>query len=392
MIWRVYFLRTMTGQRGPLIQQSDSSPWSRELNGADLVTVTMLKSDLQGIPAEWWEPFMGGLLVTLEVDEGEEPFMATVFMDVPTETIESVTFTGDGINSLFERRLVLDEDYFTLKTTPSASDMRKLARSRVSRVGFSYGTIMQEIVKVSIDKVGGQLPIRFGTPRETGSGLRQRNYKGWNLSNIDTNKLLVELSEVINGPDFMFRPEWADKDHTLVVWTLYTGTHHQPTIHHVWTMSLDTTSPSSGATNVQVTGSKADYANRAYWTGAGEDEGTLIRAYQDVDELRRGVPLIEHVGSLSDSENASLVQNRATSHVRNNKYPRVQVSLEIDASDPRYRLDRWHVGDAAEVTVAGWLNIPDGTHMLRIIGASGSVGSDIVSIEFGQEVNDGSEI
>lgn len=393
MIWRVYFLRTMTGQRGPMIRQSDSSPWSKELNGQDGIQVTVLKKSLKTVEADWWAPLKGGLLVTLEFDGEEAPYLAGVFTDVPEEDEETATFSAEGINSMFARRVVLTEEYFNYDARLSAEQIKALSKSRVSRVGFSLGTIMQEIITLSIEKTGGFLPIRFGTPREVGAELNRRDsYHGWNLANIGTLKLIEELSNVINGPDFMFRPEWADDVHNLVVWTLYNGTAKQPTIHQDWYMSLDTTAPSQGVTNVRVKGSMADYANRAYWTGAGEDAGTLIRGYQDMTELSDGMPLVEYAGSTSDSENGDLIQSHAESHVRNNKYPRAQVSLDLNGADMRYRLDRWHVGDAAEVTIKGWLNMPDGTHTLRIISASGNVGSDIVSVEFAQEVNDGQEV
>lgn len=385
-------MKTMTGERGPLIQQSDSAPWKQTLNDTDEVTITMRKKDLKLVDRKWWTPLMGGLLVTLEIDGVDKPFMATLFEDDPEEDQELVTFTGSGINAMLDRRVVLNDDYFGSATKPSASIMKTIAKSTFSRKGMSLGTIMQEIVQASIDKLGGQLPIRYGSPREVTTGLNERNYKGYNLSNIGTLKLLTELSNVINGPDFMFRPEWADDTKNFVVWTLYHGTAKQPSIHQTWSMDIDTTSPRGGVTNVQVKASRANYANRAYWTGAGEDAGTLIRGYQDTRQLSQGMPLVEYVGSTSDSENPALISKHAESYAKNNRYPLTQVTATLDTSDPRYRLDRWHVGDTAEVTVKGWLNIPDGTHTLRIISASGSVGSPIVAVEFAQEVNDGTEI
>lgn len=392
LLWRVYFMQTMTGQRGPLIQQSESAPWSKTLNAADTVEVTLTKDQLKTISHEWWTPHKGGLLVTLEVEQGEQPFLACIITDLPSESEHAATFSGEGVNFLFEKRVSLDKDYFNYSSTLSASQVDALRKSRISRKGYSLGTIMQELVKHATQKVGGQLPVAFGTPTEIATGLNERNYKGWNLANIGANKLITELSNVINGPDFMFRPEWADDSKNFVVWALYHGTANQPTIHQTWSMNLDTTSEETGVTNPQVKASMADYANTAYWTGAGEDEGTLIRGYQDLAELRSGMPLVEYVGSTSDSENPDLLQSHARSHIHNNKYPRVQVSLDLDGSDDRYRLDRWHVGDSAEVTVKGWLNMPDGTHTLRIISATGHVGSNVVSVEFAEEVNDGTEV
>lgn len=387
MRWRFYLLHPMTGQRGVEVKPAANSSWGIPLNGIEDLAVTVTKSDLAQIEASWWSPRSGGLLMTVETDDGEHPVAAGPFMDVPTETQDTATLSASGIGALLEGRVVLDQDYAPTGSTPTPAQMTALAKSKVALTGRSLGTIMQDVVTYATEKkVGGQLPITFGTPREQHSSYNERTYEGFNLANNEAWKRLTELSEVNNGPDFMFRPEWADADHTHIRWVLYTGTRSQPGIAQDWTMDIDTTAPRSVASNVTVKGDATTYANRVYWTGAGEGAGVIVRAAQDLSELADYTPLVEAVGSTSDSENPDLILTHARAALAAGAQPTVQVSLAVDASDPRSLIGRWHVGDLARVTVRGWLNLPDGTHQMRIISAKGTAGSPIVNLEFQPEV------
>lgn len=389
MRWRVYLFRVMTGEVGQLLRQAEGGSWSISLNGIEDLSVTVLKEDLLKVNRDWWEEWKGGILVTFEseVNKVEIPLLANIITAPPAETQDTVTFSTQGLGALLEQRVVLAADYVGLSNTPTADEMKALAASTLSLKGRSLGTIMQDVVEYSTrKKIGGQLPIRYAVPREEASTLNERNYEGYNLSNNGTWKRLEELSAVINGPDFIFRPEWVEGDTNFIQWTLYHGTKSQPTIHQNWTMSIDTTAPKGPAGEIQVRSTFDKYANRVYWTGAGEGAGTLVRVAQDVNELKDYTPLIEYVGSTSESENGDLVQTHARSYLNNGRYRYTQVSVPVNVSTNQALLDNWHVGDAALVTVKGWLNLPDGTHLMRIISAKGTVGSPQVTIEFAEEV------
>lgn len=207
-----------------------------------------------------------------------------------------------------------------------------------------------------------------------------RTYRGYNVANNGVWKRLNELTGVRSGPDIAFRPAW---DGTSLEWLLHHGTRAQPTIAQDWTMDLDTTSSTSPVAAVNVTTDAGAVTNRVYWTGAGEDEGTLIRVVEDRSLLVDQMPLLESVGSTSDTDNPDLLVAHARAQLDAGRAPVTQISVQIDGNDPRAQIGRWRVGDAARLTLgAEWLTVKAGTRPMRIISAKGSWTSTMVDLEF----------
>lgn len=325
------------------------------------------------------------MLVTYTGREGEVPWILGPIVKPVAQKGDQVTLSVRGVGALLDRRVVPDRDYVHEGTEPSAAVMEALAASRVRLQGRSLGTIAQDVVGYATNKAGGQLPIRFGSPRETGARLNERTYEGWNLANNGAWKRLTELSNVINGPDFMFRPAWADEDRTRVEWVMVHGTAAQPVIHQEHRMVLDATARRAAITGVDVTTDAGELTNRVYWTGAGEGQGTLIRSAQSIDALAAGMPLLESVGSTSDTENPELVQAHARAALEAGAAPRVQYSGTINLADQRTAAGLWHVGDEAVLNLSDRVDVPDGERTVRIIAAKGSLGSDLVTLELEHE-------
>ena len=61
-----------------------------------------------------------------------------------------------------------------------------------------------------------------------------------------------------------------------------------------------------------------------------------------------------------------------------------QISLSI-FSDETAPIGSWHVGDLVEVVTRGWLEVPDGAHLLRAIAAKYDLGSNKVDVELQQD-------
>ena len=88
------------------------------------------------------------------------------------------------------------------------------------------------------------------------------------------------------------------------------------------------------------------------------------------------MPLLESVGSTSDSDNASLITSKAAAAVVEGSAPLQQLTVEVDGADRRAEIGRWHVGDYANLVIADddWLHVP-GTggqgRRYKIIAAKG---------------------
>lgn len=386
MTWVAHLVRTMNGRVGARLNLAGEGSWSIPLNGIEEFSVTVGKRQLSEVARDWWDMWRTSVMVSYQGDDGRlVPWVAGPITQPPSETRGPdgvVTLSCQGIGALLEKRVVLPRDYGM--PGEYQGDMWYLAHANVERSGMSLGSIAQDIVELSTDrKYGGFLPIRFASPRETGSRLHTRTYEGFNLSNNGTWKRLGELSNVINGPDIAFRPEWQDDTQTLMQWAMYHGTVAQPAIEQAWTMDLDTTSSRAPVASVTPSTDASGLASRVYWTGAGEGAGTLIRMVQDAKRLQDHMPLIERVGSTSDSESASLVLDHANAALAAAGEPIRQMTIKISGSDQRAEIGRWRVGDLANVTIGNdWLTLPASSGPQRIIAAKGDWSTHMVDLEF----------
>ena len=359
MTWKVYLLKTVTGEVGPPLDVQSGS-WSIELNKTEAGSVKARKAQLRRIPRRWWEPRTGSILMTYtDADGVERPIVAGPITGWPTETPETLDLEFAGIRSLLELRTI-------------AQDM--------TLNGPSLGSIAWAIVDETCRiKPGGALPIIHGSPWEE-SG-RQRTYYRWNLANNIVDKRLTELTEVINGPDIMFRPQWADEDHTRITWAMVHGSEADPRIPQTWTPVFDTTAARSDVQDLTVKSTATHLATRVWYTGAGEGEGTARVYAEDTTRIPDGVPFTEKVLSDSDQPNPDRLREKAEGALAASKRMLDQVTMSIRAGARRAPLGLWHVGDTCEVTLAGWVSIPDGSRLMRIIAASGDL-SEKVTLDF----------
>lgn len=385
--WTAHLVETVTGNLGARLNIAvDTGTWDYPLNDIESWSVKVQKDDLREFDRGWWKWYRASVLISWERGDGSlVPWLLGPIIDLPQETRGVATLFCEGIGAILERRVVLPRDYGA--PGEYENDWKALASHHVFREDRSLGSIAQDVVELSTDrKIGGHLPVRYASPREHGPEYNQRTYHGYNLANNNTWKRLTELSGVIMGPDIRFQPEFTDSSQTHVQWAMYHGTDVQPTIVQEWTMDIDTTSSRAAISTVTTRSDASNLANRVYWTGAGEDEGTLVRMVQNTAPLTQKDPLLEAVGSTSDSDNPSLLVAHAATALAMGRKPLQQISVTVDGSDPRTEIGRWRPGDIARVTIGNdWLSVEEGSHDLKLIAASGDWSSSMVDLEF-QEV------
>lgn len=251
-----------------------------------------------------------------------------------------------------------------------------LAESTTSFYGLSLGTIAWRLVELAQNRPQGWLPVSLATPEQI--GIHQRSYQGFNLGNNSVAKRLQEITEVIDGPDVAFRPRWVEDGH-LVEWAMHTGTVGMPEIGQDRLFEIDLTAPKTNAAIKKLT-AVAEPAGRVYSTGAGQDQGTIIRV--ENGPLPEGMPLIETVIADTQAENPDLLSARARGVIGQGRTVQVAVDVPISA----FPLHEWWAGDAMHVTFpAGYTQLPAGTYVMRILSRSGSLASDMLTIEFQPE-------
>lgn len=359
-MYKVYPLRTTTGEVGSALDPV-SATWDIELNKIEDFSVTVKKVDLLRHDRAWRHPWSGGVLIThTGADKHEHPVAAGPIYDYGTETLTDLTLSCAGIRKIFEHRVV-DKD--------------------IRFEGVTYGEMMWGLVQAGMTgKPGGILPIVRGTPYEAGDWAM--SYHGWNLANNSVDKLLTERSEVINGPDVMFRPRWVlGKYLHQIEWVMVWGTKTNPLIPQTRTPDFDTTATQSDVSSVSVTSSARNIQHKAWYTGAGEGEGIIRASAQDLTGVEKGQPFLERVFSESDIDNLALLQQRAAGTLAGSAQMVDQITLGVSTTSTKNPLGSFFVGDMATVTLKDWINIPDGTRNMVLIKMSGSL-EDTITLDF----------
>lgn len=363
MGWEVFAASTLTGEVGALLDVASGS-WSDVINDAAEIRARVPTDQLvKELPRWWWSPWSGALLAC---HDGVPVAFGPIIKE-PSGGPHITELEGGGFWSLMDMRVATPGDY---------TDGAALAAVMFNIEEGSLGTIAVRLVQSAQDRPSGWLPVTYRSPIELGNN-RVRNYKGFNLSNNSVGKLLRELTAVINGPDIAFRPEWVPgQEGHRVQWGMWHGTEAVPFIQTEHPYTADLAAPRSGVVAPRVTADYTPYG-RVYATGAGEDEGTLVRI--NTGPMRENLPMLETVISDTQTENADLLDSR--SHAILNRGRIVQITTEH--WDPNTPLHATWAGDEAQlVWPDGWPQLPAGTYRARALSRSGSFTDTKMRIEF----------
>ena len=202
----------------------------------------------------------------------------------------TVELSGKGLWSYFDHRTLL----------PLMKDTDKLTNSDgTANTGFdtnikntSYQTIAKRWIQQSLTWTGGNLPITF---EDDMAGTYERNIKGAELKLIGD--LLINLTEVQNGPDIRFQPRLTT-DGLGYEWLLKTG---KPRLTGNTTTIWDTSLPGNTVSDLTISQDANDLANIVWETGGAASDQAIIERATDHSFTGLGFPLLEKVESLSSS-------------------------------------------------------------------------------------------
>lgn len=370
MAWSVYLIRTVTGDIGPKIEPSACS-FAVPLNSLETLSFTLRKSAIPAVDRKHWlAPWWAGVLLMWD----NHPIMAGPIISRPTENFELISFDCAGIRSVFSRRYV----------TKEFQNWSELPTSELHYSGMSLGTIAKRVVQAAQNKAGGQLPISYAIPDQfpTSDIDHERTYEGFNIANLDVDGVLTKLSEVINGPDILFKPRLLNE--SQLTWDLWTGTEREPRIAQTSTPVWDTTTEASSVTDLTIVSTGTYMANRVYSTGAGTDQGTLITVSEDLSKTQDGVPLLETAIAVSQSADPKVVKAHGDGYLQANRDMLREISMTVRA-DGVYPLGSFWPGDLVEVLVNGWVTLEDGVHKCRLLAMQGDISNFNISMNMQTE-------
>ena len=363
--WSAHLVDTRTGNLTARLDVLGAGTWS------DLdIKVDAGKQALRGVPPmDWMVPYRSSILVTCD----GLPLVLGPIVQVPQVTRSQVSFTAGSLWDLLKYRIGLDADY-------RPGDGAALAGSVLSLTG-SLGTIAWQLVQAALNRRGGWLPVVHGSPDEL-DPTNERNWKGFDLANLDVAHLLELLAGV--GPDIRFDAGWADDTGRRVQWVMRNGTKVSPDIPQSVTLLVDTTAARGRAGEPQIVCGWLPVA-KIYATGAGQDSATPV-AIVEHEYLLNNLPLLETTMADSSAEDMDLLASRAQARLDRSQTMTVQVNTSLDCEGGMHP-GLWHPGDWARVQLgADWWPLP-GRLDARIVTRKGRLGSMVVDVELQSEVD-----
>jgi hypothetical protein len=356
-MWTANLFQVTSGRIGPRLEYTDLS-WEIDLNDTETIKVTMLKSALPKVEsALWLEPLWAGIVLFWD----GKPIVAGPILSRTNETEKSITFDAKGIRAMLARRLIIQE----------LSDWSGLNKTTLSFEGLSLGTIAKEVVKWAQKKPGGSLPIAFPLEDElwpNDDADHTRNYRGFNLQNINGDQILTKLSEVTNGPDIMFKPRLLRQNQ--LVFDMWHGTERDPRIFQSEMKVWDTTAERNDISGITIINTGVYMTQRVFSLGAGQDEGQMITVSSNLAAIDAGYPLVETVVQTSDSENADVVRAHGDSSLNANLGPLKEIQMNV-RGDGINQFGSFWPGDVCEVVIKDWVALPDGKYRMRILNMTG---------------------
>lgn len=361
-MWKAYLFQTVTGQVGPQIEVK-SATWSVSLNGTETGHMELSKSDLPAVDLRYWlTPWWAGVMLVWN----DQLIYAGPIIGRPYESFTTVTLDTGGMRSILMRRIVV----------PELTDWTTISMVKTQFKGFSLGTIAKKVVQLIQQKSGGSLPVSYPVPEQTtvDDADHMRTYEGFNVANLGGDAVLTKISNVQGGPDIMFRPRMVDS--SRITFDFWTGSEDSPRIPQKITPIWDTTAVDSSVSEMQMTTTGAYQTDRVYASGAGSDEGTLIRVATNTSRLSQGFPLLESTYASGDSTDPAVVMAHAEGNLTANDSVLHEINMTVRA-DGVYSLGTFWPGDLAQIVVKGWVSLPDGVYNARLLNFNGDLTNDI---------------
>lgn len=355
-MWTAHLFQTTSGLIGPQVDFASLS-WSMELNGIESVSLSLRKSTLPLVDRNYWlAAWWAGVVLMWD----GLPIVGGPIISRPSENIDNVSFTCGGIRSVLAHRTV----------TAEQTNWDLLGESIVSFSGLSLGTIAKKVVQQAQMKPAGMLPISFPIADQTAANdaNHERTYKGFNLQNLKCDDVLTKLSNVLDGPDIMFKPRLiADNKLTF---DMYYGTENHPRIKQRSVPVWDTTAAMGQVSDMTVNYTGTYQTSRVYSTGAGQDKKLLIKVNTNEKLLQQRYPLLESVINVGNSDKPALVNGYGLATLRANEEALIEIQMTV-RGDGITPFGSFWPGDLAHVVTKGWLALPDGVTPMRILSVTG---------------------
>ena len=384
-----YLIGDMRTGRRLLDLPVTSGPWERNRNAAGTINPTVNLADPAVRALDLQNVTAPGKTFCAVLDGDTFLEAGPIWRRRVDTTARTLTFAAAGMWTYFDHRVLLPlaaraTAFYIQDPAPEAKRGDTIPNPALDTnlVGLSLGTIAKRWVQQSQQWTGGNVPIVF-QPDE--AGVHERNVPAVELKVIGA--MLQDLTEVENGPDIEFRPQWTN-DHLGVQWLLRHGTNAQPRLRsssvHLWDFSV--TNPSAKGL---VIDEDATAMVDTVWTTGGRSANTALINYAHSDALAAaGYPMLEDVDSShSTVSRMSTLTGYGRERLRVDSRPRQFFTFDT-ATDRSPFLNDLNVGDLADIKIGRHDWLPRGRYRTEIATIGGDHVGRFVRVTTG-EVLDG---
>lgn len=379
---RVFAFETRTGRVAAEVPYVGTPRWSFGLNVAGSWSVTvklggdgMDKDTLSGVADPW--------RFSWAIAQGSKIWQAGPAISESYDDGFTTTISGAGIwKFLTDKRLLINPARTTRELIAGTDADIAFGTTSQTDEGvtippenqnLSLHSIARRIVEIMIAgtgyALGGNLPIVLPSSI---AGISERWYPGYDLAS--PGQRLAELTQVIDGPEIEFRPEWVDPlTKQAVQWRMRIGNSRLGNLGfpHAWDYGKSLVKmgfQNNGTSRCNIDFERGNGMNRDLITGA---------YYEVPNPLDNADPLLERAGSEhTDATDGATLWAWSNAFVLANKRPVPELSATVriagdDGDGYATRspeLGTVDVGDNAVFRLTDHPRLPDGGYVCRIVG------------------------
>jgi hypothetical protein len=398
--YEVCVYRTRTGEVVKWLPIVGVPRWERGLNivGSWSVRVSLdqsllTKDELSRLIEPWhwsWAIVQGRSI------HQAGPVLSEDFAD---DGSQHTTISGVGLWALYkEKRVLYNKDVYVIPVLQGIDADVAFGPGTTSDKGgpiplanrdLSLHTIVKRLLENEQGKGGGAVPLVL--PDDV-PGDSARTFLGAELAT--TGNRIYEITQVRNGPEVEFVPQFTDTERTGIEHQVYIGNPRlgQLGYEHSWTYG-------KALTKLGFISDGSRMVNRRWDRGSGFERNVQTGFFEDDDGVTAGIPvswqtmpLLETVGQEhTDNGNPVELIDYARADVERGLSSELNLAAEVtlegdsgDGSDPPSpTFDSVSPGDTASFHVYGHPRLRDGRYQVRILrmSASSSYKRGVLTVE-----------
>lgn len=314
----------------------------------------------------------------LALGEGEHVFAGGPVWDHEyDDDARHLHIEAEGMWSLIMRRFVMPAAVETISLLLESGDDAGKPNPAVATIfsAESWPTIVRGILEQGFARAGGALPLVFGA---AGVGAHDKSYEASSFKS--QGEALADLTELVDGPEIEFRPQYSG-DRRGLEWPVLVGDDAQPQITSVGLPHrFDFSVPQRTVRRLRVKSSARELSSEAWATGGRQAAIALISRQASSMLLERGYPRMESLSAAhSTVELQSTLDAYAADDLELGSAAAEWWTFETNI-DAVPKIGSVFLGDYADVVLRKNAYLPDGKHRRRIAAMSGSLRSRWMSV------------